>query len=89
MEELYRDADWLTPEVLQRMRESDDFYCSLFTQVRSPKLHDGRVVLVADASYSTPSLGTSLEIVGGYVLAGELLSHPGDVRTALHSTRSS
>lgn len=83
MEELYRDADWLTPEVLQGMRESDDFYCSIFAQVRSPKLHDGRVVLVGDAGYATPSLGTSLAIVGGYVLAGELLSHPGDIGTAL------
>lgn len=83
MEELYHDADWLTPEVLQGMRESDDFYCSLFAQVRSPKLQDGRVVLLGDAGYATPSLGTSLAIIGGYVLAGELLSHPGDIGTAL------
>ena len=83
MEELYHDADWLTPEVLQEMRESDDFYCSLFAQVRSPRLHDGRVVLLGDAGYATPSLGTSLAIVGGYVLAGELLSHPSDIGTAL------
>jgi len=82
MEELYHDADWLTPEVLQGMRESD-FYCSLFAQVRSPKLQDGRVVLRGDAGYATPSLGTSLAIIGGYVLAGELLSHPGDIGTAL------
>jgi 2-polyprenyl-6-methoxyphenol hydroxylase-like FAD-dependent oxidoreductase len=83
MEELYRDADWLTPDVLEGMHESDDFYCSLFAQVRSPKLHDGRVVLLGDTGYATPGLGTSLAIVGGYVLAGELLNHPGDIETAL------
>lgn len=83
MEELFGDVDWLTPEVLQGMRESDDFYCSMFGHVRSPKIHDGRVALLGDAGYAVPGFGTSLAIIGGYVLAGELLSHPGDVATAL------
>jgi 2-polyprenyl-6-methoxyphenol hydroxylase-like FAD-dependent oxidoreductase len=83
MEEMFRDVGWVAPEVLQGMRESDDFYCSLFGQIRSPKIHDGRVVLLGDAGYATPGFGTSLAIIGGYVLAGELLSHPGDVKTAL------
>ena len=83
MEEFFSDVGWMAPEVLQGMRESDDFYCSAFGQVRSPKIHDGRVVLLGDAGYATPGFGTSLAIMGGYVLAGELLSHPGDVKTAL------
>jgi 2-polyprenyl-6-methoxyphenol hydroxylase-like FAD-dependent oxidoreductase len=83
MEEIFRDVGWVALEVLQGMRESDDFYCSLFGQIRSPKIHDGRVVLLGDAGYATPGFGTSLAIIGGYVLAGELLSHPGDVKTAL------
>jgi 2-polyprenyl-6-methoxyphenol hydroxylase-like FAD-dependent oxidoreductase len=83
MEEMFRDVDWLAPEVLQGMRQSDDFYCSLFGQIRSPKLCDSRVVLLGDAGYATPGFGTSLAIIGGYILAGELLSHPGDVKTAL------
>lgn len=83
MEEMFRDAGWLAPEVLQSMRESDDFYCSLFAQVRSSKMQDGRVVLLGDAGYATPGIGTSLAIIGGYVLAGELLNHPDDVKTAL------
>lgn len=83
MEELFEDGDWLTPEVLQGMRESDDFYCSSFTQVRAPKLHDGRVVLLGDAGYAVPGFGTSLAIIGGYVLAGELLSHSCDVKAAV------
>ena len=83
MEEMFRDVGWLAPEVLRAMRESDDFYCSLFGQIRSPKIHDGRVVLLGDAGYATPGMGTSLAIIGGYVLAGELLSSSGDVKTAL------
>ncbi|PVH81061.1 FAD/NAD(P)-binding domain-containing protein [Cadophora sp. DSE1049] len=83
MEELYADMGWLTPEVLRGMRESDDFYCTLFGQIRSPKLHDRHVVLLGDAGYATPGFGTSLAIIGGYVLAGELLRSDGDVKKAL------
>ena len=83
MEETFRDVGWLAPEVLRAMRESEDFYCSLFGQIRSPKIHDGRVVLLGDAGYATPGIGTSLAIIGGYVLAGELLNSSGDVKTAL------
>ncbi|KAL5316892.1 hypothetical protein ACEPPN_015944 [Leptodophora sp. 'Broadleaf-Isolate-01'] len=83
MEELFADVGWLTPEILRGMRESDDFYCSLFGQIRSPRLHDSRVVLLGDAGYATPGFGTSLAIIGGYALAGELLSNNGDVKKAL------
>ncbi|MCJ1413097.1 hypothetical protein MMC19_007199 [Ptychographa xylographoides] len=83
MDEMYHDIGWLAPEVLHGMRESDDFYCSHLGQIRSPKLHDGRVVLLGDAGYATPGFGTSLAIIGAYFLAGELLTHPGDIPTAL------
>lgn len=83
LEDTFHDVGWLTPEVLKGMRQSDDFYCSLFAQVRSPSLHSGRVVLLGDAGYATPGFGTSLAIMGGYVLAGELLRHPGNVEAAL------
>jgi len=82
MEEMYRDVGWLTPEILKGMRESDDFYCSLFGQTRAPKIQDGRVILLGDAGYATPGFGTSLAIIGGYVLAGELLRNEGDVKKA-------
>lgn len=82
LEEMFQDVGWLTPDILKGMRESDDFYCSVFAQVRSPKFVDGRVVLMGDAGYATPGFGTSLAIIGGYVLAGELLNASGDVETA-------
>lgn len=83
MEEVFRDAGWVTPEVLQSMRESDDFYCSLFRKIRVPKIYDGHVALLGDSGYATPGFGTSLAIIGGYVLAGELSNHPSDIKMAL------
>lgn len=74
LEESFGDAGWLAQEVLRGMRRSGDFYCSLFAQIRSPKLVKGRVALIGDAGYATPGAGTSLAIIGGYALAGELLS---------------
>lgn len=82
MDELYGDAGWLSPEILKGMRESDDFYCSIFAQTRSSKLQDGRVVLLGDAGHALPGLGTSLAIVGAYILAGEMLQAPGDMTNA-------
>jgi len=83
MEEMFQDSGWLAEEVLQGMRESDDFYCSPVGQIRSHNIHDGRVVFLGDAAYATPGFGTSLAIIGGYVLAGELLNNPRNVKTAL------
>lgn len=82
LEELYADAGWLSKEVLEGMRGSDDFYCSMFGHIRSPALQKGRVVLVGDAGYATPGVGTSLAIIGGYALAGELLRNEGRVKDA-------
>lgn len=75
MAELFADEKWLLPQVLEGMRTSDDFYGSMFAQVRCDRLRQGRVVLLGDAGYATPGFGTSLAITGGYVLAGELLTH--------------
>jgi 2-polyprenyl-6-methoxyphenol hydroxylase-like FAD-dependent oxidoreductase len=85
MEELFKDAGWISKEVIEGMRESDGFYCSIFAQTRSPRLCDSRVVLLGDAGYATPGIGTSLAIIGGYLLAGEILRHDCDVRPALEA----
>jgi len=82
MEEMFADAGWLAPEMLKGMRESDDFYCSVFAQTRSPKLQDGRVVLLGDAAHAMPGLGTSLAITGAWILASELLRSRADVSLA-------
>jgi 2-polyprenyl-6-methoxyphenol hydroxylase-like FAD-dependent oxidoreductase len=53
-------------------------YVESIGQVHAPAWSVGRVALVGDAAWcASPisGMGTSLAIVGGYVLAGELASH--------------
>ena len=56
-------------------RGRDDFYFDSFAQVHMDRWSTGRVTLVGDAGYCASPLsgmGTSLALVGAYVLAGEL-----------------
>ncbi|KAI5242343.1 FAD/NAD(P)-binding domain-containing protein [Aureobasidium subglaciale] len=82
VEQEFRDAGWLAPKVLEAMRSTTDFYASKFAQVRCDKLQDGRIVLLGDAGYACPGIGTSLAIMGAHTLAGSLLLTPHDVPAA-------
>jgi len=77
----FAGVDWLVPRMLAAMREAPDFYFDIYGQVRMDAWTRGRVALLGDAGYS-PSpltgLGTSLALVGAYVLAGELAAAGGD-----------
>lgn len=75
---------WEFPRILEVMKDVDDFYFDVLRQVHMDRWSDRRVVLTGDAAWCpTPlsGIGTTLAMVGGYVLAGEL-SNPGDVATA-------
>ena len=75
LERHFADVGWEAPRLLRGARESADFYLETMGQVRMPSWSRGRVVLLGDAAYCpTPltGLGTSLALVGAYVLAGEL-----------------
>jgi 2-polyprenyl-6-methoxyphenol hydroxylase-like FAD-dependent oxidoreductase len=72
---VFAGVGWLAPRVLQELSSARDFYFDLIAQVRIERFTCGRVALVGDAAYSpspVTGLGTSLALVGGYVLAGEL-----------------
>ena len=76
---------WEIPRMLEAMRQTDDFYFDVLRQVRMARWSDGRVVLTGDAAWCpTPlaGIGTTLAIVGGYVLAGELARASGDTARA-------
>jgi 2-polyprenyl-6-methoxyphenol hydroxylase-like FAD-dependent oxidoreductase len=64
-----------TPQLLKGMWAASDFYFDAVAQVRMDHWSRGRCALVGDAGYS-PSLlsgqGTSVALVGAYVLADEL-----------------
>jgi 2-polyprenyl-6-methoxyphenol hydroxylase-like FAD-dependent oxidoreductase len=60
---------------LAAAEEADDFYFDSLAQIHMPSWSSGRVTLVGDAGYCASPLsgmGTSLALVGSYVLAGEL-----------------
>jgi 2-polyprenyl-6-methoxyphenol hydroxylase-like FAD-dependent oxidoreductase len=80
----FAGAGWEVPRLVAAMREAPDFGFDPHAQVHLPAWSHGRVVLLGDAAWSpTPltGLGTSLALVGAYVLAGELAA--ADLPTAL------
>lgn len=75
LREEFKDAGWEVEAILKGMDSTDDFYASETAQVKPPVTVIGRVALVGDAGYCpTPltGMGTSLAIIGAYILAGEI-----------------
>ncbi|MGF6529145.1 FAD-dependent monooxygenase [Variovorax sp. PvP013] len=75
LHERFADAGWQSKRVLAGMETAEDFYFDVLRQVRLPRWHRGRVVLTGDAAWcATPlaGIGTTLALVGAYVLAGEI-----------------
>lgn len=74
----FSDAGWEAARVLDGFDAADELYTDAIGQVRAPRWTAGRVALVGDAAYcASPvsGMGTSLSLVGAYVLAGELAAH--------------
>ena len=66
---------WEFPRILKEIPGVKDFYFDVMRQVKMDRWSKGRVVLTGDTAWcATPlsGIGTTLAIVGGYVLAGEL-----------------
>lgn len=85
LEELYHDMDGVKQEAVRGMHQSTDFYFSRIVQIALPKWHEGRCGLVGDAAYCLSPLsgqGTTLALVGGYMIAGELAANPADPAAA-------
>jgi 2-polyprenyl-6-methoxyphenol hydroxylase-like FAD-dependent oxidoreductase len=75
---------WEVPRLLRGMETAPDFFLESMVQVHLDGWSRGRVALIGDAGHCpTPltGLGTSLALVGAYVLAGELAT-TGDHRSA-------
>jgi 2-polyprenyl-6-methoxyphenol hydroxylase-like FAD-dependent oxidoreductase len=79
------------PRLLQAMAESPDFYFGDIGQVKMPRWSSGRVVVLGDAAYCPSPFsgqGTSLALVGAYILARELQRTPADFTSALERYES-
>jgi 2-polyprenyl-6-methoxyphenol hydroxylase-like FAD-dependent oxidoreductase len=74
----FNGAGWETERVLDGMGRAPDFYFEALSQVRPPCFANGRVGLLGDAAWcASPisGMGTTLALLGAYVLAGELSRH--------------
>lgn len=75
------DIEWEVPKLVARMAEAPDFWFGTIAQMRMPSWSNGRIALVGDAGYCPSPMsgqGTSLALVGAYILAEELARAAGD-----------
>lgn len=69
---------WHLPRLVEAVREADDLFFDTVSQIHMPAWSHGRVALTGDAAHATSFLsgqGSSVSLVGAYVLAGELAVH--------------
>ncbi|MEV7405374.1 FAD-dependent monooxygenase [Streptomyces sp. NPDC091267] len=90
--EVFADAGWEVPGMLAAMRGAGDLFFDGVSQIRMPAWSSGRVALVGDAAYAPSFLtgqGTSLALVGAYMLAGSLADrdHAAGFAAYEHHTR--
>lgn len=81
----FKDAGWKCAELLSKMDAAPDFYFDVVSQIRMKNWSKGRISLVGDAC-DCPSLlsgqGSTLAMVGAYILAGELNEANGNYNSA-------
>ncbi len=85
VQKAFSNVGWEVPRLLAAMKEAPDFYFDAAAQIHMPQWSKGRIVLVGDAGYAPSPIsgqGTSVAIVGAYVLAGELAKGAEDHLTA-------
>lgn len=73
---------WVLPQIVEHMMRAPDFHFDSTSQIRMDRWSQGRIVLVGDAGYSVAlatGQGTTVAMVGAYVLAGELATHTHDL----------
>jgi len=78
----FQGLGWEIPLLLSQMKESNDCYFNSIAQVRMPYWSKGRVTLIGDAAHSVQAMGTSLAMIGAYVLAREIDESNGDYTVA-------
>lgn len=81
--ERFAGAGWEFPRALSHMWDAPDFHFDSMSQIHLDRWFRGRVALLGDSGYCGSPLsgqGTSMAMVGAYVLAGELAAADGDHR---------
>jgi 2-polyprenyl-6-methoxyphenol hydroxylase-like FAD-dependent oxidoreductase len=74
----FADDGWQVAEMVAAMQDAEDFYFDATTQIHMPAWSAGRVAVLGDAAFG-PSFftgqGTSMALVGAYMMAGALATH--------------
>lgn len=81
----FENSGWKCPQLLSEIDSTKDFYFDSISQIKMENWFKGRITLVGDACYC-PSLlsgkGSTLAMVGAYILAGELKQADGNYQEA-------
>ncbi|HEY4023779.1 MAG TPA: FAD-dependent monooxygenase [Pseudonocardiaceae bacterium] len=76
---VYDGGDWEIPSLLDQLRHTDDLYFARGGAVTVDCWSRGRAVLLGDSAFGgSLGMGTSMALVGAYVLAGELAAANGN-----------
>src|SRR6266705_2741804 len=73
--EVFAGEAWEVPRLLEKMQTAPDLYFDAVSQIRMERWSRGRAVLLGDAGYCPALLtgqGSTLAMMGAYILAGEL-----------------
>ena len=82
---IYNGIGWEIPKFLQLMSNASDFYFDAAAQIHMNHWSENCVALLGDAAYCPSPMsgqGTSLAMIGAYILAGELAAAKGIYQTA-------
>jgi 2-polyprenyl-6-methoxyphenol hydroxylase-like FAD-dependent oxidoreductase len=82
---VFANEGWEVPRLLEKMQMAPDLYFDAVSQIRMERWSDGRAVLLGDAGYCPALLsgqGSTLAMIGAYILAGELNVALGDHQRA-------
>lgn len=81
----FENSGWKCSQLLSHIDTTPDFYFDSVSQIKMNSWYKGRITLAGDAGYC-PSLlsgkGSTLAMVGAYILAGELKQANGNYLTA-------
>lgn len=86
---VFKGMGWQEERLLNALEDAGDFYADEMLQRKSTVWSKGRVVLLGDSAYCASPIvgvGSSMALIGAYVLAGELAIYGDhDVEAALAS----
>ncbi|KAJ3495686.1 hypothetical protein NLG97_g3214 [Lecanicillium saksenae] len=75
---VFKGMGWQEERIMHALTDAEDFYADEMLQRRSTVWSRGRVVLLGDSAYCASPIagvGSSMALIGAYVLAGELAIH--------------